>query len=331
VGAGRDGQPGGEVAAGADRAERGGGDQRAVQQDRADGLCRRDNVNIIDVKAGQRDGQRVAIQILFDRRHQQQRRIAERVVVAVAVGELRYQDRPAGGELGRLDEHRLEELAAIERRDRRAVHADFGPVPRGQQAKAVAAGPCGQRHGDEVPAPRIDGRQLLDQIIGRAVPGGNPRRAVPAPDADRLVRQDHRARQVGDGRGGQFVNLPGVQQNRIRHACRPRADCHRQRHGHRRAVRRSHQAERRRAARQRVAFVIRDHQVLGAERVAGQRQVAVGTVRQVAERVHRNFVQGPHPHAARFHLVAAADLGRGRQRDPGDLARANHERRHPRC
>ena len=330
VGAGRDGQLGGEVAAGADPRKLVGGDHGAVQLDRADGGGRGDDVKIIDVKPAQRDGQRIAVQKLFDRRHQQQRRVAQRVVPGIAVGELGYQDRAAGGELGRVLEQRLVELAPVERRDQRPVHADFGPVPRGQQAEAVAAAPRGQWHGHEVPPPRGDRRQLLDQIVRCAVVGRHPRRAVPAPDADRLVRQDHGACQVGDGRRGQLVDLPGVQLDRIRLARRPRANRHRQRHGYRRTVCRSHQPERRRAAGQRVAFAVRDHQVLAAERVAGQGQKRVGTVRQVAQPVHGDFVQRPHAHAARFHLVAARDLGRGRQRDPRDLARADHERRQPR-
>ncbi len=331
VRSGGDGQLRGEVIADADRGELGGGDRSAVQGDSAHGRLGGDDVDVVYVKTGQRGGQRIAVQELLDRRHQQQGGVTEHAVIRGAVGELGQQDRLAGVDLGWLRQYRLVKLTAVQRGDRRPVYADLGCVPRGEDPKQVAAAPRGQRHGHELPAPRVHRRQLFHQIVGGVVPGRDLGRPMPAVDADRLVGRDLRAGQVGHGAGGQFVYLSGVQADRVRHVGRVRADGDRRRDGRGRPVLGGHQAERRRASGLGVAFAVGHHQVLQPERIAGQRQVAVGAVRQVAEGVHSHFLQGPHAHAPRFHLVAARDLGRVGQHDPRDLARADRKGRHPRA
>ena len=206
-------------------------------------------------------------------------------------------------------------LAGAERRHRRAVDLDRRAGLGREDPERVAAGPGGERHRGEAAAPRVDGRQLLEQVVAERRRRRHVRAVVRAERRHGLVRHDPRAGEVA--RRLQLVGLAHVELHRGSGAAARGGDRHRGAVGRRDHGGLGTGAERR---------VVGDHAVVRAERVRRKPEEGVGRELDPVEPVDRDVGLRGHVDAEVLRgVLLAHELRVLRERDGGHLARRDRE------
>src|SRR5579859_85495 len=174
--------------------------RRAVQQHTTGQRrgCRRNHIDVIRWEpSARRRVNRVASAELLEWRHNDHRRVdiaAPSDEVALRV--LYDQNGIVGADLCRPLDKVFEELAFAQRRDLLVIYLNMGAIALRYKSKSIAVSLFRQRHGHEVLAPQIGGRQLLDQAV--AVQGlvWNKRAVMASKNGDGFVRTDHCAGEI---------------------------------------------------------------------------------------------------------------------------------------